>query len=111
MVNNINPTASKLLEEIKRLSTQTTKKEGNHIDFKNNVLNTHSHTAKELKRTDLLNSIERIQRKGNIPIQATENIKREIFTKNAQTSEWTKVADAPKKHRRESLGSFLDIYL
>lgn len=111
MVNNINPTTSKLLEEIKRLSAQTTKKQGNHIDFKDSVLNDHPRTIKESKRTNLMNSIERIQRKNNIPTKTPEVFEQKIFTKNVQASEWTKVAAAPKNNRAEAVGSSLDIYL
>lgn len=111
MVNNINPTTSKLLEEIKRLSAQTTKKQGNHIDFKDSVLSDHHQTIKELKRTNLINSIERIQRKSNIPIKTPENFEQEIFAKNVHASEWTKVVAAPKNKRAEAVGSSLDIYL
>lgn len=111
MVNNINPTASKLLEQIKRLSEQTTKKEGVPIDFKGNVMKNHTRTVEELKRTDLLNSIERIQKKNNISATTPVDRKQEIFTINKQTSNWTKVLDAPKKHQSEPLGSLLDIYV
>lgn len=62
MINNVNPNTSKLLNQIKRLSIHTTKKDEDHTDFKLDVVN-NTHTTKELKRTNLINSIERIQKK------------------------------------------------
>ena len=111
MVNNINPTTSKLLDQIKRLSTHTTKKEGNHIDFKDDIINNKASNTRELKTTNLLNSIEKIQKKINIPTQPVEDIKMEIYSKSIQTSEWSKFMDTPKNNQEEPLGSFLDVYL
>jgi len=111
MVNNVNPSASKLLEQIKRLSTPTTKKEGKPLDFKNDVMNNRTNNINTLKGTNLLNTIEKIQKKNDIPIQTVENIKKEAVGKNIQTSEWSKPVNAENKVRREPVGSFLDIYL
>ena len=111
MVNNINPTTSKLLEQIQRLSMHTTKKEEIHSDFKDNVINTKTYNTRALKKTNLLNSIERIQKKINIPTEPLDNIKNEVFLKSTKTSEWSKFMDMPKNNREEPLGSFLDIYL
>ncbi|KKO18740.1 MAG: hypothetical protein L3J18_01575 [Candidatus Brocadia sp.] len=111
MVNNINPTTSKLLEQIQRLSAPASKKEANQIDFKDTVISNRIRTDKELKRTDLLNSIERIQRKNNISAAPPADTKKKIFTGNTQPSEWTQFVDTQKNHRREPLGTVLDIYL
>ncbi|TVL99428.1 MAG: hypothetical protein CV087_18155 [Candidatus Brocadia sp. WS118] len=111
MVNNINHTTSKLLEQIQRLATHTTKKEENHIDFKDDIINYQTDNARELKRTNLLNSIERTQKKIKLSTQPLDNIKNEVFLKSVQTSEWPKFVDMPKNNREKPLGSFLDIYL
>lgn len=111
MVNNVNPTASKLLEQIKRLSTQTTKKEGKPLDFKNDVMNNRTDRINSHKGAELLNHIEKIQKKNDMSIQALENTKKEILGKNVQTPEWPKSVSSTNTPRRESVGSFLDIYL
>ncbi|OQD44720.1 hypothetical protein BIY37_11935 [Candidatus Brocadia sapporoensis] len=109
MINNVNPNTSKLLNQIKRLSIHTTKKDEDHTDFKLDVVN-NTHTTKELKRTNLINSIERIKKKSNIPIEPLGNNKMKIIANNVQTSELTKIVDMQKKHRREPVGSLLDVY-
>lgn len=111
MVNNVNPTASKLLEQIKRLSTPTTRKEGNHIDFKNDVMNNRTNNVNTLKGANLLNTIERIQKKNEIPAQPIENTKNEITGKNIQAVNWPKPVNTEKNLARGPVGSFLDIYL
>lgn len=110
MINNVNPNTSKLLDQIKRLSIHTTKKDEDHTDFKLDVVNNRTHTTKELKRTNLINSIERIQKKSDIPIEPLENNKMKVIANNVQTSELAKIVDMQKKHRREPVGSLLDIY-
>lgn len=110
MINNVNPNTSKLLDQIKRLSIHTTKKDEDHTDFKLDVVNNRTHTTKELKRTNLINSIERIQKKSNIPIEPLENNKMKVIANNVQTSELAKIVDMQKKHRREPVGALLDVY-
>lgn len=110
MINNVNPNTSKLLDQIKRLSIHTTKKDEDHTDFKLDVVNNRTHTTKELKRTNLINSIERIQKKSDIPIEPLENNKMKVIANNVQTSELTKIVDMQKKHRREPVGALLDVY-
>ncbi|MBW7899786.1 hypothetical protein B188_01550 [Candidatus Brocadiaceae bacterium B188] len=110
MINNVNPNTSKLLDQIKRLSIHTTKKDEDHTDFKLDVVNNRTHTTKELKRTNLINSIERIQKKSDIPIEPLENNKMKVIANNVQTSELAKIVDMQKKHRREPVGALLDVY-
>lgn len=110
MINNVNPNTSKLLDQIKRLSIHTTKKDEEHTDFKLDVVNNRTHTTKELKRTNLINSIERIQKKSDIPIEPLENNKMKVIANNVQTSELAKIVDMQKKHRREPVGALLDVY-
>lgn len=99
MINNVNPNTSKLLDQIKRLSIHTTKKDEDHTDFKLDVVNNRTHTTKELKRTNLINSIERIQ-KSDIPIEPLENNKMKVIANNVQTSELAKIVDMQKTSER-----------
>ncbi|MBE7445167.1 MAG: hypothetical protein HS132_07930 [Planctomycetia bacterium] len=111
MVNNVNPSASRLLEQIKRLSVHTTKKEVNHIDFKNDVMNNRSNNVTALKRSNLLDNIEKIQKKNEVSIQISENVKNPTPRYNVQNSEWPKVINTKNNQRKEPIGSFLDIYV
>ncbi|NUO07995.1 MAG: hypothetical protein HUU08_04825 [Candidatus Brocadia sp.] len=111
MINNVNPATSKLFEQIKRLSTPPPGKEDNHIDFENDAMKNCTHNVNSPKGANLLNTIERIQKKNDIPIQTLENTNKEGTGKNIQTSEWPKPINAEKNIRKEPVGSFLDIYL
>ena len=111
MVNNVNPSASRLLEQIKRLSAQEAKKEVNHIDFKNDVMNNCTNNVSALKRANLLNNIEKIQKKNDIPIQVSENAKNPTPGYNVQISEGSKAIHSKNNSRKEPIGSFLDIYV
>jgi hypothetical protein len=111
MVNNVNPTASKLLEQIKRLSTHTTNPEGKPLNFKNDVMSNRTRDINSRKGAELLNHIEKIQKKNGVSIQALDNTKKEILGKNVQTTELPKTGSAPNNLRREPVGSFLDVYL
>ncbi|MCF6154867.1 MAG: hypothetical protein E3K36_06350 [Candidatus Brocadia sp.] len=110
MVNNINPSASKLLEQIKRLSAGATQKENNHLDFKKEVLDNHTHNINILKGTNLSN-LEKIQKKNDVSIQLVEDSKRKSSGKDIQTVKQPNLANTEKNLRRELVGSFLDIYL
>lgn len=111
MVNNVNPPALRLLEQIKRLSAHTAKKEVNQIDFKNDLMNNSTNNVTALKRANLLNNIEKIQKKNDIPIQVSGNVKNPPPGYNVQTSEWPKAINTQSNNRKEPIGSFLDIYV
>ncbi|MFN3533218.1 MAG: hypothetical protein ACK41Q_12030 [Candidatus Brocadia sp.] len=108
MVNNVNPSASKLLEQIKRLSVHTTQKEINHLDFSKDVLN--NRTDNILKGKNLSNS-GRVQGKNEMSNHLAEEIKREPTGKNIQIPERSKPSSTGTNLRRKPVGSFLDIYL
>lgn len=108
MVNNVNPSASKLLEQIKRLSTHTTQKETNHLDFRKDVLN--NRTDPIHKGTNL-SKPERIQVENEVYNPLTEDIKRELTWKNVRIPERSRPVSTETNLRREAVGSFLDIYL
>ena len=63
MVNGATPAASKLLEQIKRLSTQTTKKETIGLDFKNDVMNNRTNDIKNVSKSIHSQTVEKIQKK------------------------------------------------
>lgn len=110
MVNNVNPSASKLLEQIKRLSAGTTQKENNHLDFRKEVLNNRTHNINIHKGTNLSN-LEKIQKKNDVSIQLIEDSKRKPSGKDIQTVVQSKPVNTEKNLRKEPVGSFLDIYL
>ena len=111
MVNDVTPVVSKLLEQIKRLSTQTNKKEINSLDFKNEVINAQKSDIKNTPKSIHSQNVEKIQKKSEIFAQKVKNVTQGDTAKNVQTKGITDPLTIEKRNRREPLGSFLDIYI
>ena len=111
MVNDVTPAVSKLLEQIKRLSTQTNKKEINSLDFKNEVINAQKSDIKNIPKSINSQNVEKIQKKSEIFAQKVKNVTQGDTAKNIQTTGIADPLTIEKRRRRELLGSFLDIYL
>ena len=111
MVNDVTPAASKLLEQIKRLSTQTNKKEINSLDFKNEVINAQKSDIKNISKSINSQNVEKIQKRSEIFAQKVKNVTQGDTAKNTQTTGIADPLTIEKRNRREPLGSFLDIYI
>jgi len=111
MVNDVTPAASKLLEQIKRLSTQTTKKEINSRDFENEVKNVRMNNIKNIPKGSDSENIEKIQKKSEVFAQTFKNVTQGDTAKNIQTTGIADPLTIEKTKRRKPLGSFLDIYI
>ena len=114
MVNGATPAASKLLEQIKRLSTQTTKKEINSRDFENEVKNVRMNNIKNIPKgsdSENIENIEKIQKKSEVFAQTFKNVTQGDTAKNIQTTGIADPLTIEKTKRRKPLGSFLDIYI
>ena len=110
MVNDVTP-ASKLLEQIKRLSTQTNKKEINSLDFENEVKNVRMDDIKNIPKGINSQNVEKIQKKSEIFAQTVKNVTQGSKVKDIQAMEVPEPLAIEKRKRKEPLGSFLDIYL
>ncbi len=114
MVNNVNSSssspASKLLEQIKRLSAETTKNEGSYLNRKNNVISDYANNIKNLQTLEKTQKLEEIQKKAEISAQMIEDIKKENKERYIQLQEVPKQIN-PEKRYREPIGTFLDVYL
>ncbi len=111
MVNGVTPAASKLLEQIKKLSTQTTKKETAGLDFKNDVMDNRTNDIKNVFKSIHSQTVEKIQKKSEIFAQTVKNVTQGDTAKNIQTTGIVDSLTIEKRKRREPLGSFLDIYM
>ena len=111
MVNDVTPAASKLLEQIKRLSIQTNKKEINSLDFKNEVINAQKSDIKNIPKSIHSQNVEKIQKKSEIFAQKVKNVTQGDTAKNTQTTGIADPLTIEKRKRREPIGSFLDIYI
>jgi len=107
MVSDVTPAVSKLLEQIKRLSTQTNKKEINNLDFKNEVINAQKSDIKNIHTQN----VEKVQKKSEIFAQKVKNVTVGDTAKNIKTAGIADPLTIEKRKRREPLGSFLDIYI
>ena len=74
-------------------------------------MNNRTNNVSALKRANLLNNIEKIQKKNHIPIQVSENAKNPTPGYNVQISEASKAINSKNNSRKEPIGSFLDIYV
>ena len=111
MVNDVTPAASKLLDQIKRLSTQTNKKEINNLDFKNDVMNARTNDIKNITKGINSQNTEKIQKKSEVFAHTVKNVAQENTGRNIQTMEIPESLNIEKRKYKEPLGSFLDIYL
>lgn len=111
MVNGVTPAASKLLEQIKRLSTQATKKETIGLDFENDVMNNRTDDIKNVFKCIHSQTVEKIQKKSEVFAQTVKNVTQGDTAKNIQTTGISDPLTLEKRKRREPLGSFLDIYI
>ncbi|MEK7806058.1 MAG: hypothetical protein AAB258_04875 [Planctomycetota bacterium] len=111
MVNDVTPAASKLLEQIKRLSTQTNKKEINSRDFENEVKNVRMDNIKNIPKGSDSGNIEKIHKKSAVFAQTFKNVTQGDTAKNTQTTGIADPLTIEKTKRRKPLGSFLDIYI
>ncbi|HHT9137705.1 MAG TPA: hypothetical protein ACFYEK_10750 [Candidatus Wunengus sp. YC60] len=111
MVNDVTPAASKLLDQIKRLSTQTNKKEINSLDFENEVKNVRMNDVKNMPKGVNSQNVEKIQKKSEIFAQTVKNVTQGDTAKDIPTMEVPDPINLEKRRRREPLGSFLDIYV
>ncbi len=111
MVNDVTPAASKLLEQIKKLSIQTNKKETAGLDFKNDVMNNRTNDIKNVSKDIHSQTIEKAQKKSEVFAQTFKNVTQGDTTKNIQTTGIADPLTIEKTKRRKPLGSFLDIYL
>ena len=111
MVNDVTPAASKLLEQIKRLSTQTNKKETAGLDFKNDVMNNRTNDIQNVSKGIHSQTVEKIHKKSEVFVQTFKNVTQGDTAKNIQTTGIADPLTIEKTKRRKPLGSFLDIYL
>jgi len=111
MVNDVTPAASKLLEQIRRLSAPTAQKEGSSLDFKKDVMNALTNTVQNTPGDLPSRPIEKVQKKSEMFVQTAKNISQENTARNVQMVEVSGTSNVEKKMRREPLGSLLDTYV
>ncbi len=106
MIGNVNPAASKLLEQIQRLNVNTPKKEAVRIDYKDTALGGHTHTTKSIGNTANLQNLEKVEAKSGIRTQAIDDL-----LKNIQKLDAPKPEEVERRRYRDPVGVFLDTYL
>jgi len=106
MVGNINPAASRLLEQIQRLNVNASQKEDARIDFKDTALSGRTYATKNIANTTNLQNPEKVQVKSESRAQAIDDL-----LKNIQKLDASKPVEIEKRRYRDPVGSFLDTYL
>ncbi|MBM4054932.1 MAG: hypothetical protein FJ264_09760 [Planctomycetes bacterium] len=111
MVSNVSPSASELLRQIQRLSSQTKPKMETQPVPKNNATNTHAENIKKILSTIKANTSNKTQFKLNAVTQKIDEIKTNNSGKNLQIAESYNPIQLEKIPLGRQLGSFLDTYV
>ena len=111
MVNEVTPAASKLLDQIKRLSEQTNKKGINSLVFEKEAKNARMDNVKNILKGIHSQPGEKIQKKSEIFAQTFKSVTQGDNPRDIQTMEMLDPVNLEKRRRREPVGSFLDIYV
>lgn len=111
MVNEVTPAASKLLDQIKRLSDQTNKKGINNLAFEKEAKNARMDNVKNILKGIHSQQGEKIEKKSEIFSQTFKNVTQGDKARDIPTMEMLDPVNLEKRRRREPVGSFLDIYV
>jgi len=112
MIDGVNPSTSKLLEQIKRLSAQTNNnKEVDTRNFKKEVESSVNNRVSEIRGNGNASQTEKVSKKSNVSALVSEGIQTGEVRKSVQTSEVAQMPTVERKRYKEPLGNLLDAYL
>lgn len=112
MINNISPSASELLKQIQRLSSQTKPKMGTQTVYKSNkVNNTHAGNIKKTLNNTKTPTLDKTQRKSKATAQKIDELRMNNRGKNLPVAETYKPIQRENIPISRQLGSFLDVYV
>lgn len=112
MVEGVNASASKLLEQIRRLSAQTgNAKEVDTRNFKNEVEGSVAKNVNDVRAKVNISQMEKVSKKGDVPVLAMDGVKAGEARKSVQPTEIAHVPNVERKRYKEPLGNLLDAYL
>ncbi|MCF6147742.1 MAG: hypothetical protein E3K37_03695 [Candidatus Kuenenia sp.] len=110
MINNVSPSASELLKQIQRLSSQTKPKMETRPVYKSNEVNTHTENIKKILTNIKTKTSDKTQRENKVTVQKTDETKMNNRGKNLHVAESYKPIQLEKIPISRQLGSFLDTY-
>ncbi len=112
MVDSVNSSTSKLLEQIKRLSAQTNNnKEVDNRSFKKEVENAINTRANDIREKVNVSHLEKISKKSDVSAFVIEGVKTGEVRKSVQTPAVAQIPTMERKRYKELLGNLLDAYL
>ena len=112
MVDSVNSSTSKLLEQIKRLSAQTNNnKEVENRNFKKEVENAINNRASDIREKVNVSHLGKISKKSDVSAFVIEGVKTGEVRKSVQTPEVAQIPTTERKLYKEPLGNLLDAYL
>lgn len=112
MVDGVNASTSKLLEQIKRLSAQPNNtKEVDTRNFKKEVESSITNSVNDIRAKVNVSQMEKVSKKSDVSALVMEGIKASEVRKNIQPSEVAHIPNVERKRYKEPLGNLLDAYL
>lgn len=116
MINNVSPSASELLKQIQRLSSQTktktTPKPETQALYKGNEVNTRAENIKKILNNIKTNNLDKTQKGNMVAAQKIDGMKKvHNEGKNPQIAENYKPIPLEKIPFGRQVGSFLDTYV
>lgn len=113
MVEGVNASTSKLLEQIKRLSAQADNSKGvDTRSFKKEVENSTISRANDIGGKVAVSHLEKVLKKRDVTALAMEGINAGEVRKTAQTPAVAQTSSGVERKRyKEPLGNLLDAYL
>lgn len=112
MVEGVNASTSKLLEQIRRLSAQPgNTKEVDTRNFKNEAESSVAKSVNNIRAKVDVSLVEKVAKKSNVSAPVMDGVKVSEARKSAQPSEIAHIPNVERKRYKEPLGNLLDAYL
>lgn len=112
MVEGVNASTSKLLEQIRRLSAQPNNtKEVDTRNFKKEVESSVTNSVNDIRAKVNVTQMEKVSKKGDVSAPVMDGVKVSEARKSVQPSGIAHIPNVERKRYKEPLGNLLDAYL
>ncbi|MBF8277123.1 MAG: hypothetical protein HW390_2196 [Candidatus Brocadiaceae bacterium] len=112
MVEGVNTSTSKLLEQIRRLSAQPSNtKEVDTSNFKNEVESSVTKSVNDIRAKVNVSQMEKVSKKNDVSVPVMDGVKVSEARKSVHPSEIAHIPNVERKRYKEPLGNLLDAYL
>ncbi len=112
MVEGINTSTSKLMEQIRRLSAQPNNtKVVETRNFKNEVESSVANRVNDVRAKEIASQMEKISKRSDVSVPVMEGVKVSEARKSVLPPEIAHIPNVERKRYKEPLGNLLDAYL